>query len=246
MEYQNPHSKIARLADSGFRSTSLDDAWKMKTNGSIGEEGSPPIGLGLELGRGPGYGHRLNCPPKSSGSFTFLQLQELEHQALIFKYMEAGQPVPYHLILPIWKSVASSLGGLNGGLYPRYPSFCSPMYLDYKNSMDPEPGRCRRTDGKKWRCSKEAVPDQKYCERHMHRGRQRSRKHVEVSQLSRATSTTTATTNNTNRDFLNSSTNLSISLPFSSTTSNSNVSPTLGFSPKSVLQGDTQKIEPSL
>ena len=37
--------------------------------------------------------------------------------------------------------------------------------------MDPELGRCRRTDGKKWRCSKDVVPDQKYCERHMHRGR---------------------------------------------------------------------------
>lgn len=47
--------------------------------------------------------------------------------------------------------------------------------------VDPEPHRCRRTDGKKWRCSKNAVPDQKYCERHMHRGRNRSRKPVEAS-----------------------------------------------------------------
>ncbi|GAA0171045.1 hypothetical protein LIER_25174 [Lithospermum erythrorhizon] len=45
--------------------------------------------------------------------------------------------------------------------------------------MDSEPGRCRRTDGKKWRCYKSVVKDQKYCERHMHRGRQRSRKLVE-------------------------------------------------------------------
>ncbi|KAL3536926.1 hypothetical protein ACH5RR_000292 [Cinchona calisaya] len=48
--------------------------------------------------------------------------------------------------------------------------------------MDSEPGRCRRTDGKKWRCYKSVVPHQKYCERHMHRGRQRSRKHVEISE----------------------------------------------------------------
>lgn len=47
--------------------------------------------------------------------------------------------------------------------------------------MDPEPGRCRRTDGKKWRCYGSVVPDQKYCERHMHRGSQRSRKLVEAS-----------------------------------------------------------------
>lgn len=48
------------------------------------------------------------------------------------------------------------------------------------SNMDPEPGRCRRTDGKKWRCSRDAVPDQKYCERHINRGRHRSRKPVEV------------------------------------------------------------------
>lgn len=46
--------------------------------------------------------------------------------------------------------------------------------------MDPEPGRCRRTDGKKWRCSRDVVPGQKYCERHVHRGRNRSRKPVEI------------------------------------------------------------------
>lgn len=45
--------------------------------------------------------------------------------------------------------------------------------------MDPEPGRCRRTDGKKWRCSRDVVAGHKYCERHMHRGRNRSRKPVE-------------------------------------------------------------------
>lgn len=46
--------------------------------------------------------------------------------------------------------------------------------------MDPEPGRCRRTDGKKWRCSRDVVSGHKYCERHVHRGRNRSRKPVEI------------------------------------------------------------------
>ncbi|XP_024997040.1 growth-regulating factor 7-like [Cynara cardunculus var. scolymus] len=46
--------------------------------------------------------------------------------------------------------------------------------------MDLEPGRCRRTDGKKWRCRWPVLPSQKYCERHIHRGRLRSRKPVEV------------------------------------------------------------------
>lgn len=58
--------------------------------------------------------------------------------------------------------------------------------------IDPEPGRCRRTDGKKWRCSKEAFPDSKYCERHMHRGKNRSRKPVEVLK------TATGTNSNSN------------------------------------------------
>ncbi|KAG6492144.1 hypothetical protein ZIOFF_032740 [Zingiber officinale] len=35
-------------------------------------------------------------------------------------------------------------------------------------------------DRKKWRCSREVVVGQKYCERHIHRGRNRSRKHVEA------------------------------------------------------------------
>ncbi|KAI8008868.1 Growth-regulating factor 1 [Camellia lanceoleosa] len=52
--------------------------------------------------------------------------------------------------------------------------------MGYGIKVDPEPGRCRRIDGKKWRCSKEAHPDSKYCERHMHRGTHRLRKPMEV------------------------------------------------------------------
>ena len=52
--------------------------------------------------------------------------------------------------------------------------------LRLSNSTDPEPGRCKRTDGKKWRCSRDVAPDHKYCERHLHRGRPRSRKPVEI------------------------------------------------------------------
>ncbi|XP_074276891.1 growth-regulating factor 3-like isoform X3 [Silene latifolia] len=48
-----------------------------------------------------------------------------------------------------------------------------------KGALDPEPGRCKRTDGKKWRCSRDVVSGHKYCERHVHRGRNRSRKPVE-------------------------------------------------------------------
>lgn len=41
--------------------------------------------------------------------FTVSQWQELEHQALIFKYMVAGLPVPPDLVLPIQKSFDSTL-----------------------------------------------------------------------------------------------------------------------------------------
>ncbi|XP_043716011.1 growth-regulating factor 10-like isoform X2 [Telopea speciosissima] len=235
MENHSPPSKIARVADTGMDSM---------------EGGSPLIGLGLGLG--PGLKH-------GKSGFTFLQLQELEHQALIFKYMVAGVPVPFHLVLPIWKSVVSSFGGVNGGIYQHYPRCCSSFCFDYRNSMEPEPGRCRRTDGKKWRCSKEVVPDQKYCERHMHRGRNRSRKHVEASKIT--TTTATTTTNNTTTSTGNSSSNpnLSISVPVSTlqlmtnnnnngitlTTTTNNVSPSLSFSPKSVLLSGICKTESS-
>lgn len=60
---------------------------------------------------------------------------------------------------------------------------CFQMGLGHgMRKIDPEPGRCRRTDGKKWRCSKEAFHESKYCEKHMHRGKNRSRKHVEQQQ----------------------------------------------------------------
>ncbi|KAG6496516.1 hypothetical protein ZIOFF_044383 [Zingiber officinale] len=120
---------------------------------------------------------------KDVGYFTLAQWQELELQALIYKYMLAGASVPMELILPIKRSL------LGASPYFHYPEFyhhlqpsLSALQTGYwgKCTMDPEPGRCRRTDGKKWRCSREVVVGQKYCERHVHRGRNRSRKHVEA------------------------------------------------------------------
>ncbi|KAK6926206.1 Glutamine-Leucine-Glutamine, QLQ [Dillenia turbinata] len=112
--------------------------------------------------------------------FTLSQWQELEHQVLILKYLMAGLPVPPDLVLPIRKSFES--------MSSRF--FHRPT-MSYCSKVDPEPGRCRRTDGKKWRCSKDAYPDSKYCERHMHRGRNRSRKPVESQTVSQSSSTVT-------------------------------------------------------
>ncbi|OIW09559.1 hypothetical protein TanjilG_28158 [Lupinus angustifolius] len=106
----------------------------------------------------------MNLPPPMLMAFTAVQWQELEHQALIFTYLTAGLTVPPQLL--------------------RHPSL---GYYSYDGKkIDLEPGRCRRTDGKKWRCSRDAHPDSKYCERHMIRRRYRSRKLVESSQSTAA------------------------------------------------------------
>ncbi|XP_027336580.1 growth-regulating factor 9-like isoform X2 [Abrus precatorius] len=98
---------------------------------------------------------------------TETQRLELDHQVFIFNHLVSNLPLPqshHHLVQ-----------------FPTNMSEYSHLGFDYGNMVDPEPHRCRRTDGKKWRCSKHVVPDQKYCERHMHRGRNRSRKPVETS-----------------------------------------------------------------
>ncbi|KAK4478716.1 hypothetical protein RD792_014214 [Penstemon davidsonii] len=126
--------------------------------------------------------------------FNLGQWQELELQALIFRHMISGVSVPHELLHLLKKSIISSSPPpsyyLSHSLQQYYPPHYQPnlMQSGYwgKGAMDPEPGRCRRTDGKKWRCSRDVVAGQKYCERHVHRGRNRSRKPVETP-----TSTTT-------------------------------------------------------
>ncbi|KAI3918139.1 hypothetical protein MKX01_041459 [Papaver californicum] len=235
-EAQAPPSMIARFTDYG----SMEGEKSILSSTTI----SPPAAaatntkglIQLDLELGPGL-----MTSNGKSVFTFLQLQEFEHQALIYKHMAAGVPVPFHLVVPIWKSLASSFGSLHSVMG------CKGIYFDYKNSMEPEPGRCRRTDGKKWRCSKDVVPEQKYCERHMHRGRNRSRKPVEIPYQNAASSSTI--------NAANANTGLSISLPlqlmatnnnsnsttttstsYNNTTTTAAATTTLDFSPKTVLQ----------
>ncbi|KAL8128554.1 hypothetical protein V2J09_017709 [Rumex salicifolius] len=139
----------------------------------------------------------MSATPSSRSNkfpFTATQWQELEHQALIYKYMVAGIPIPPDLLFSINRNNLDS--SLTSKLFPAYQTSTigwNPYQMGYGGKkIDPEPGRCRRTDGKKWRCSKEAYPDSKYCERHMHRGKNRSRKPVEV--MAAAAATTTPTT----------------------------------------------------
>ncbi|OIW18990.1 hypothetical protein TanjilG_31048 [Lupinus angustifolius] len=101
--------------------------------------------------------------------FTEAQRSELYHQVLIFNHFACNLFHNHHHHLV--------------SAFQSYMSGYSNQGYDYGSMMmDLEPHRCRRTDGKKWRCSRNVVPNQKYCERHMHRGCNRSRKHVEPSQ----------------------------------------------------------------
>ncbi|CAN6363137.1 unnamed protein product [Urochloa humidicola] len=148
------------------------------TTGSGGAQmlsfSSGAAGLGLSSGASKMQG----VLSRVRGPFTPTQWMELEHQALIYKHFAVNAPVPSSLLLPIrsvnsWSGLGSSSLG--------WTSF-------RPGSGDAEPRRCRRTDGKKWRCSRDAIDDQKYCERHIKRNCHRSRKHVE----SRKATTTVA------------------------------------------------------
>ncbi|XP_017255638.1 growth-regulating factor 7 isoform X2 [Daucus carota subsp. sativus] len=111
-------------------------------------------------------------PHTEAPAFTRAQWKELERQAMIYKYMVASVPVPPQLLSSDFSAPTTPMG-----LGPL--GYASIFNLKYGDNKDPEPGRCKRTDGKKWRCSRDVAPQQKYCERHMHRGRPRSRKPVE-------------------------------------------------------------------
>ncbi|XP_049350855.1 growth-regulating factor 9-like [Solanum verrucosum] len=161
-----------------FSATPLSLSGKGKEDEIKKKEGSPPcIELSLGYGSSSHVVEEDEKDAKSSNSlFTAAQFQELQLQAVIFKYLVSGLPVPFHLFFIIWNSVSSSLG--DGGIYKLYPTLGR---FDYTSMTDPEPGRCRRTDGKKWRCKRDVIPGQKYCGQHVHRGR-RSRKPVESSE----------------------------------------------------------------
>eukprot|EP00249_Psilotum_nudum_P024927 c29323_g5_i2 orf=764-2488(+) len=134
-----------------------------------------PLSMGREIMNQLGLHDVDRC---SRHPFTLSQLRELQHHALIFKYMLNGLSVPTELIIPIRNSVVG-LSRIGTGPHPLSNIGWGGYHLGFANNNDPEPGRCRRTDGKKWRCSQDVVPGQKYCERHMHRGRHRSRKPTE-------------------------------------------------------------------
>ncbi|KAK9678450.1 hypothetical protein RND81_11G212200 [Saponaria officinalis] len=139
-------------------------------------------------------GEMYGCCLGIRGLFTPAQWIELEHQAMIYKYLTSNLPVPSNLLIPIRKAIQSSVfPAFSIGSSPSHSYGWGSFHQGFSGNTDPELGRCRRTDGKKWRCSREAVPDQKYCERHINRGRHRSRKPVEghTGQATSGVATTT-------------------------------------------------------
>lgn len=91
------------------------------------KKGSPPcIELSLGYGSSSHVVEEDGKDDKSSNSvFTEAQFQELQLQAVIFKYLVSGLPVPFHLFFIIWNSVSSSLG--DGGIYKLYPTCKLPI-----------------------------------------------------------------------------------------------------------------------
>ena len=94
------------------------------------------VKLGLGIGVGCNYGDqngkkkKMKCGGGAGGvgggcggGFTAAQLHELEEQALIYKHLAAGVPVPVQLLVPIWNSVAASFGSSNAAaIYQHFPT----------------------------------------------------------------------------------------------------------------------------
>lgn len=102
---------------------------KKEVNQSENDEVSTPvlpsINLGLQIGtNSAGSRNERNSIVVRSGEsiLTAGQLQELEQQVIIHKYLAAGLRVPTHLLVPIWKSAARTLGSNVNGIYERYRS----------------------------------------------------------------------------------------------------------------------------
>ncbi|MFS7964727.1 putative transcription factor interactor and regulator C3H-WRC/GRF family [Helianthus anomalus] len=118
------------------------------------------------------------------GPFTASQWMELEHQSLSYKYITVNAPIPSNLLIPIRKALETAAFCYPGANFRHTAcKWMGGFHMRFSNN----------SDGKKWRCSRDAVADQKYCERHMNRGRHCSRKPVEgqpghsvLSPLSRA------------------------------------------------------------
>ena len=69
------------------------------------------------------------------GPFTPAQWIELEHQAMIYKYLTANIPVPANLLIPIRKALSSSgFPGFSIGSYSAHS--CKSFFLPFLHFLD--------------------------------------------------------------------------------------------------------------
>ncbi|KAF3685974.1 hypothetical protein FXO37_00081 [Capsicum annuum] len=119
--------------------------------GNNGESGRDDNGRNSDSGgrRGGGGSNKKGVEEECcerKGLFTPSQWMELEHQALIYKYITANVPIPPYLLNPIRKALESAGFSTFTGLRPNALGWGA-FHLGFSNNNDPEPGMCRRTDG---------------------------------------------------------------------------------------------------
>ncbi|KAI4983588.1 hypothetical protein ZWY2020_025454 [Hordeum vulgare] len=119
------------------------------------------------------------------GLFTAAQWVELQRQSLIYNHMAASSPIPSYLLFsdinPDAAAAAAAPTQQASSLY--YCCYYTPLLVHHYQAQQAASmsmllqcmqqavarRRCGRTDGKKWRCARDAEPDQKYCQRHLNR-----------------------------------------------------------------------------
>ncbi|KAL2460770.1 Growth-regulating factor [Abeliophyllum distichum] len=101
----------------------------------------------------------------------------LKARMLAFTLSKPGKSISGTIVCPRTTMLVPMLQDLgvsrDSVLQSGTSSRCVTLGLLKKAITETEPHRCKRTDGKKWRCSKDAVPGRKYCDVHMHRGAKR-------------------------------------------------------------------------
>ncbi|KAL8062540.1 hypothetical protein ABFX02_02G154200 [Erythranthe guttata] len=204
---------------------------------SLREDSGEKIDLELGIGRCGLIADeiiRIKQEKKLDSIFSAAQFNELCNQIHIWNLINSGLPVPFH----IWMSVFTSFGPSICNTYPN--CFCTKSCDHTSSEMDTEPGRCKRTDGRKWRCSKSVLPHQKYCERHMYRGRGRG-----SSSTSKHNSTPTegVRVSDENIDGLSA---IQTAISAQNTTYREQNNGVFGSSPKSVLHNCAGKVNVEL
>jgi hypothetical protein len=100
---------------------------------------------------------------------------ELQRQALIYKHMAASAPIPSYLLFSDINATAAASSYYycynTPLLVPHYHAQQAARMSVLLQCMQQAVARrrCGRTDGKKWRCARDAEPDQRYCQRHLNR-----------------------------------------------------------------------------